>query len=735
MKRWFRRQVAVGTVVVMMSLCLLGWGGAAYGGEAAGTGAAAPKGARITLEQAIGVVKEFIKIPEDFQDFQPGYSEGEQQGIFWELQWSGSEPDGGNLHARVNAQTGELWSMNIWKPSSPADTPSGLPKLSRAEAQVKAWDFLKKALPNYINNLEMMPDETEVVPYLNLRGGSEPVHYFNFVRMVNGIPYQDNNANVEIDSTTGELRGYYFNWDSKLQFPEARGMISADRATDLWRQNAGVRLAYYRPRESEKDAKVKLVFEVKNRGMMIDARSGEIIKPEEYGDYGLEVGGAGGNDLRMSKAADLTPAEQRSLTEMEKLISRENALKIATDMIEIPAGYNLENSNLQQEYFSGQRIWNFNWQNKEDQTQINVRLEAKQGQVIGFSQYGPYRETTGEPRFNEAQAREIVTKFLNKIAGKYTGELEELRAIPEPGPYPVLKSGKEKPKPVRFNFTAERLVNGIPFRGNGTQIGFDAVTGKITEFRLNWWDLKFPEARGTISKERAENAFLADDALILCYQREYSKYGPAQEEPPVRLVYALNMRKAPSFVDPLTGLGLDSEFMPKSGTKQVFSDLTGHRAAEAVNLLAKAKIIPIYESSFRPDAQLSQRDFLIWVVRAAGWRPSPASDPDQEFEKICRQAIRAGILKSGEKYLPQEEICKLTLTRLTVRALGWDEPARLKGVWLLPSEVAKLVPDSEQGYLALAAGRGVFNLNAEDFDPGAGLTRAEGALILYQLLK
>jgi hypothetical protein len=251
--------------------------------------------------------------------------------------------------------------------------------------------------------------------------------------------------------------------------------------------------------------------------------------------------------------------------------------------------------------------------------------------------------------------------------------------------------------------------------------------------------MEFPEAKGVISREQAEETFLENGALTLRYQREYYKRSPELETPPIRLVYSLDTGKAPSFIDPFTGLELDSDFQPKTGINQtVFSDLQGHPAAEAVNMLVKAKIIPVFETNFRPDASLSQRDFLIWLVRAAGWRSGFVSNPDREFEKDYKQALRLGILKSGEQYLPQEDLSKLTLARLSVRALGWDEVAGLTGIWLLPvppGGAVKQIPASDQGYVALAAGLEILNLSDKNFDPGAKLTRAEGALALYNLLK
>lgn len=736
---WARRWVALWLAVVMLGGSALGWAVPACGGEAPGAQAARVKGARITLEEAIALAKQFVRIPEEYKNFQPGYSEDEKQGVFWELHWSSDEhPDSDSIYARINAETGELWSLDQWKTPAPGTARRGFPKLSRADAVVKAGEFLKRVLPNYVKDLKLDSEDGSSFPYVSLRDGMPPVYSFNFVRMVGGIPFPENSASVEVDANTGEVRSFHFNWDGRLEFPEAKDLIAPDQAAALWRKNAGVRLAYFRQGE-ERDAPARLVFAPEARELMIDARSGEILKPERHFDYyGFEMGGAGGGEHRAMKSAPLTPAEQAALAEMEKLISREKALDLARSQIEIPPGFDLESSSLQQEYFSGQKVWNFYWRNKDEERSLNVGVEAGKGQVVSFNLSGPGPEPTGEPRITEAGARDMASRFLARVAGSYLGELEELRVAPVPGPYPVHKPaasepGQVKPKPVAYGFTAARLVNGIPFRGNGVQIYVDAVQGKITSYRLNWWEMKFPEARGVISREQAENVFLAGGSLVLCYRRDFPTPYQPPEDRPIRLVYALDTGKSPVYVDAFQGTGLDYDFQPKQGADQMaFSDLSGHPAAGAVNLLAKARIIPVFEAAFHPEARLSQRDFLIWLVRASGWQPRPASDPDREFEKACRQALMLGILKPGEQYSPREDLSKLALARLVVRALGWDEVAGLASIWSLPPGLAGL-PASEQGCLALAAGLGIFDLN-KGFDPGSGLTRAEGASALYQIL-
>lgn len=752
MRNLLEKMFAGWLVVVLMSGCLLGWGdeacGAVPGGTAPGAEAAEmvvfrTKGPPVTLQQAVDVVKKFIRIPEEYTYFQPELNDGDKQGVFWELRWENDES--GGISARVNAETGELWSFNKWEPSPPATARYGIPKLDRSNAQLMAEIFLRRVIPDYINDLSKTPEAVDPVPSLGLWEGAPPAYILKFVRLVNGVPFPEDNATVEVDAGTGEIRNYSLIWSRGLKFPEARNIIGADQARDIWRESARVQLTYCRTGESGRNARVQLVYVSGSRPLMIDAGSGEVLKPGEAADYGqfeMVMSGGGERMKTYLNMALLTPAEQADLVTREGLVSQEKALEIVRTWIGIPQGYKLVTANLQQEYITRQLDWEFSWVSEAGEATLNVRLDARRGVITGYRLYDPGGRLSPGSRCDEARAREMAAQFLARVAGGHGSEIGELRVIPGPPLSPVDEggvpvTGQEQPGPISYGFVAERLVNGIPFHGDGAMILVDALRGKVTGYRFNWCDVEIPEARGVISREQAENVFLANSALELCYRREFLRQPQdPDEERPVRLVYTLNERKSPVFVDPFTGIGLESDLQPVAGTSQaVFSDLAGHPAAEAVNMLVRARIIPVAAPSFHPEGTLSQGDFLTWLLRASGWRPWYANSLGREFENGYREALRLGILKPGEPYLPQEPLSKLTLARLTVRALGLEMAARTAGARPLPLTVQEQVPVNEQGYLALAGMLGIVNINEKGFDPGAKFTRAEGALALYRLLK
>jgi hypothetical protein len=287
----------------------------------------------------------------------------------------------------------------------------------------------------------------------------------------------------------------------------------------------------------------------------------------------------------------------------------------------------------------------------------------------------------------------------------------------------------------------------LPGKGNGVKISVDARRGQVTAYNCQWWDLSFPKPQGVIGTVKAERIFLAN-GLTLAYERQpMTRKVQAQrvEDLPVRLVYRLDSAKAPYVVDALSGQGLRADLTPLvERSKPSFSDLNGHPAQQAVEALVAAGIISGSDKKYiNPDQSLTQRDFLIWLVRASGWRPeemgltnatSGQEVADREFQEYLNYALNNGLLRRGETYTPEVVVTSQTMARLSVRALGWGEVAELTGVWNLAPAVATRVAAADQGYLTLAGKLGLIDLADEGFDPQGKLTRGAGAIALYRLL-
>jgi len=87
----------------------------------------------VSLEQANGIVKNNFTIPEEYSIFSSGYENyGERK--CWSLNWISSGELGGSFTAQVDAETGEIFSMQEWKPGNQAGVEYQVPAVTIAEA-------------------------------------------------------------------------------------------------------------------------------------------------------------------------------------------------------------------------------------------------------------------------------------------------------------------------------------------------------------------------------------------------------------------------------------------------------------------------------------------------------------------------------------------------------------------------------------------------------------------------
>ena len=112
--------------------------------------------AKITLEQAIRIVKQNFTIPEEFRDFRSGYSSYNQRQT-WSLNWNAST-GAGSFSAQVDATSGEIVNLYSW---SSADDREGykLPQLSLKQAEKLATEKVHKLTGSKYEKLQLVRNE------------------------------------------------------------------------------------------------------------------------------------------------------------------------------------------------------------------------------------------------------------------------------------------------------------------------------------------------------------------------------------------------------------------------------------------------------------------------------------------------------------------------------------------------------------------------------------------------
>ncbi|MEG6510750.1 YcdB/YcdC domain-containing protein [Desulforamulus ruminis] len=694
--------------------------------------------AKVPLDQAIATAKSLFAISGDFDRFESGFNTDAAGRTEWSLNWNRTKEPNANVSVRVNASTGEVIGMDRWESPPPGQKYSGLPRYSYQDGAKLAQEWLQKLAPRYAGQTQLKPNQEQLYYGYGERGSVE--HDYSFSRMVNGIPYADNNIYIRINGDTGQLVGFNLNWDENLTFPGAGQKISLDQAQKIFGQQ--VELVYFRARVyGVKDAPVKLVYQVKNgRDMAIDALTGKVLENDGYYrafDAEMMAKAAGRNGS--APADNLSPIEQAEVDKIANLLTREKALELAKRAVTIPGGLKEEESRLSQDYqFPEVKLWNFNWSGGESSPiSMNVNVNAVTGELISFSKWDNARYEKlldSQPSITLEQARQTAEAFIKK---QQPQRWTEVKLVQSRADDVIPLKGKILPR--AYNFYYSRLVNGLSFPSNGFNIQVDPYTGEITSYQMNWWKLNFPSPDNVLSPEKAVQALLANGGLSL----EYQRLTVAGKEAQMYLVYRLKDSFSYAYmVDAGTGtsLGWDGEPLPPQQTSE-FSDIAGHPAEDAIKALAQANIARSVDGKFYPDRNITKLEALELLVASRGdYVDSPyellQSDKEKEErrKKIINAAVRQGIIQPGETGNLDQELTRLEFAVLLINTLDYDGAAKLKDIYVLKSKDADAIPEEQRGYVALSLGLGLQTESGDMFKPGDKIPRGYAATSIVRML-
>ena len=137
----------------------------------------------------------------------------------------------------VNARTGELISVRSW-----GSVPEGTKlSISETDAQAKAEAFMKQIAPVEAAKVDLYDSYPA-----NEESRGSWAHSFEFDQKENGYFYCGNSINVGVDATDGSISYYNQDFDSDVTFQSPDGIISMDKAIDVWLASYETQLRYIR---------------------------------------------------------------------------------------------------------------------------------------------------------------------------------------------------------------------------------------------------------------------------------------------------------------------------------------------------------------------------------------------------------------------------------------------------------------------------------------------------------
>ncbi|HBV88796.1 MAG TPA: hypothetical protein DEF42_19665 [Desulfosporosinus sp.] len=693
----------------------------------------------VNLEKAIQIVKTNFDVPSEYTDFSSSYNTYDDRHV-WALRWNGTAERPGEFAAEVNALNGDIVSMNYWKNEDQLANSPSVPTISKARAQEISEKLLSRLIGKRTEELRLIPNELEIVP---LSYGSFN-YSFQYQRLINGVPFLNNGVNVQVSSNYGHVTSYNLNWND-VKAPDAKGVISIEQAQQAFTAAPFFKLeywipSYYRPLTVGQKQEAKLVYRLKgdNSGGAIDALTGKPLQlnPGEWlatDAYG--VGGMGSaKESRSGLANDtvpvLTPQEQQEVDRTAKLLKQDEAIAAVKRWIEIPTNLTLRSANLGKEWRStDKRIWSFDWSNMTPNKEqghpqyLSARVSASTGELYGFS-FSTQPNDKTEMKFDRAAAQNLAEEFLKKVQPE---RFTQVVLDPE-----IEMSSKMNPEPWNNQaFSYKRVVNGIDFPENGMIVNVDPVTGKVTNFELNWSEYDLPSVSGILSKDKAVESFLKARPLTLTYVRIYTNGMPGD----LRLVYLPIVKdrsiQASNILDAKSGELLDYQGQPvEKGPKPFgFTDLTGVNGAAEIAALGQAGLFGDYGNSFKPLEKISVDSMMraMYLSRFGVW-----GNADLTEKEVISKAKELGWLKEDIK--SGDPVNRELLAKILLRYIQLNKIAELKNIYQVGYKDADQISSDAHGYVAIASSTGIIKVEGELLAPRETVTRAEAATALFRAL-
>lgn len=587
------------------------------------------------------------------------------------------------------------------KPS--INRPSSQEALKTAEAAFKSLN------PDIADSIKI----TEYSASQSLRGGT---FGFKLQRYENGYPVIGDWGAIYISPDSSKITSMHLNYTQGLKFEDASALISREEAINSFNQSFGMELCYSAQyQDREKTAVLEYIPRVEynqyisavNAGVVEQKQNDDAFFRDSAGDMGaaensksLYSGGGGG----------LTKTELKELEKIEGLMSSDEAEKLlrANDLLPLTDDYTLTRQYLSRDYYD-QNLYtlsmSFSHEDENKYSRFNATINAATGEILSFNKSGG---KSGENKLSRPQAAETAEKAVKKLAQSHFGS------------NPDFIADETQSDDTSGTFYYTRYVNGIRYSGNRIFINIDLTDGTITSYSMDFDNIAFPSADGTLTPDEAcGKLFEQIDYSVYYLPAEANKSGCE-----ALLVYASDDDNM--ILDAFSG-----ELKYRNETSEIgsYTDIDGHYAQEAINELARFGI-GFEGESFLPDSQITQAEFTT-LLNAAFVDIQPiVIGKAVDYTYVYNRAENAGIIKEDE-YSPDAPLTRDRAAVMMIRALGLEEAASLSGIFVpLFSDVTENI-----GYTSILSAMGVISGDESGkFNPDMTLTRADAAIMLYKCL-
>ncbi len=716
--------------------------------------------ASITKDKAISSARQLLEIPDTFVVDYAGLSIGTRIDAplysIWNLSFV-YKVNGklkGSISASLDANTGDLISYSSFV-DNPNAKPVYPPKVNRANAVKAAKSFIQKVAAPLANQIQL-DEYFGVGTKPSLTG--EVVHLLRFNRMVNGVPFNENYIELQIDGE-GRVLSYERSWSSEVKFEKASAALNEQEAAAKLQAAIKPTLNYITPYDM-KPRRPVLVYNA--QVPIISAVTGDVIN-----DFVQEP--------KLTQLSDKPLGEKPSGT---KSLTKEEASAKVDATFKLPTGAKLTSSEFSEyaddltgktrsSWYLG---YTYSIDGKDRDATVRAQVDGETGQLLSYSSYGNSDRTGTGITYDEARSKalEVLKSELAWAADQYY--LQES------------SEGQDKDyKPEEigsYYFTAVRKVHGAVVDGGSVEVSINAFTGQVEYYWNGRYELEFPaKAPKVIGDEKAAAAWMDYYRVELTYQTDYTYYWKdlpipvekykiliaAGEAKPSEIVAKgeaqLVYRLIPRYVmDQSVALDAESgQWISTSDGKLTSlempraTDIEGHWAQRELELMVAYKALELQDSKVNPNAIITRGEIIKMLVLAMNQGSYPMyyavgsakTEATASFDDVAsnssyfpyvEEALSKQLIDIGDgTFNPEGKVDREEMAELIVRALGFNALAEHDDLFNVTfSDAAKT---KQKGQAAIVVGLGIMSLQNGKFNPEKQVTRAEASAAFFRFLQ
>ncbi len=650
------------------------------------------------------IVVSKIDIPGSYVVFNSAIADGNTSKFWWRTPVDAE--NGGEISVTADENGNILTYYHFKNDYISKDEGAHFSVYNKSDARFFALRFIEKICPELVNNVEYNKTSLESDISKNMKTAS--VSYY---RIENGVPYYDNYMNFIIDLNTAEVVQYNLIWDFEAEFPDISEVISQPAAIRQYNSKINYGLQY---RVRNKDGKntAYLVYCPEEENIFIEADTGKVLRKNTFIDKSYD-NNEGTFDETVISAAEVENAVLDMIS-AEEYVRNINDLGLDNNYTLTYSAYEKVNGN-DCIYLEFSRIPEtaFDDMTEEeklmyisgDYSYVRVKIDVKNKDILWLSCYN--KELT-EKTITDDSARWSIEKFLKTYLPL---KFDNCR-------FSEINSGRNN---EIYKAAYVCYVGDIPYMGNNITVEYDCRYDSIISLDCKWLnDVEFSRAIVSIDTDNAKNILFSKVPFELTY---------ISTSDGIKAVYMF-YPYYPSAVGADDGiLKNDDGSNYKIRKYDNYMDIEGHYAQGMIMRLNNNLIISSDdENYFKPDANVSQKDYLTWMVTALTGKAYENADDLYSYLTVNN------IISSEEAY-PEAEILKEDAIVFFIRAIGYESIAQVTDIYKLDFSDSSIITPYKYGYIALAKGIGMINGDENNkIKPKTPLTRADACCIIYKYL-